>query len=216
MALTEAQKEYQRAYAKANPEKMREKHRKRMESLKARGLKRVLSEDAMEHKRQYLREKYAEKKANGTQSEWAKANPEKHRENTRRWREENRDQSRLLSRKARAKLVSSPWGKIDNSLFALMNAELKRFPTSTTINGKYTSVFGYSWDDMKNHITNHLTPEMAWDNWGTVWEIDHIIPRSHFRYESIEDPKFKEAWALSNLRPLLKHENASKGSKHIV
>lgn len=54
---------------------------------------------------------------------------------------------------------------------------------------------------------------MTWETWGAVWEIDHIKPLSHFRYESISDPLFRECWALNNLRPLLRAENASKFTK---
>lgn len=56
---------------------------------------------------------------------------------------------------------------------------------------------------------------MTWDNWGDVWELDHIKPLSLFKYTSLDDPLFREAWALSNLRPLWREANASKGKKFI-
>lgn len=80
--------------------------------------------------------------------------------------------------------------------------------------GQYATAVGYSWSMLREHLEAQFTPEMNWDNWGSVWELDHIKPLSMFRYESLLDPLFREAWQLSNLRPLLKHENAAKGSKY--
>lgn len=63
---------------------------------------------------------------------------------------------------------------------------------------------------------------MNWENYGgrsddsrQTWWIDHIKPQSQFLYESIEDPLFKECWDLSNLRPLEKKANMSKGDKTV-
>jgi hypothetical protein len=41
---------------------------------------------------------------------------------------------------------------------------------------------------------------MSWERFSEI-HIDHIIPRSHFEYESEEDEQFKQCWALSNLQP---------------
>jgi hypothetical protein len=72
----------------------------------------------------------------------------------------------------------------------------------------------YLWSDLRAHLEVQFVGGMTWDNWGTVWEVDHIKPLSLFQYTNLEDPLFREAWALSNLRPLLAHLNASKGKKH--
>lgn len=53
---------------------------------------------------------------------------------------------------------------------------------------------------------------MNWDNWGLVWEIDHIIPRAAFSFTSLDDPKVRECWAFSNVRPVWKLVNHSKSS----
>jgi 5-methylcytosine-specific restriction endonuclease McrA len=49
-----------------------------------------------------------------------------------------------------------------------------------------------------------------------LWHIDHIIPISSFSFSSPEDPEFKAAWALTNLRPLWAAQNISKGAKREV
>jgi hypothetical protein len=53
---------------------------------------------------------------------------------------------------------------------------------------------------------------MTWEN-RDRWQIDHIIPLSSFKYESAEDPEFKAAWALTNLRPLWTPLNYEKRAK---
>lgn len=68
----------------------------------------------------------------------------------------------------------------------------------------------YNMKQLKEHIESQFTPEMSWDNYGTYWELDHIIPQNQFYYESYEDEQFKLCWALNNLRPLTIHDNRSR------
>lgn len=72
---------------------------------------------------------------------------------------------------------------------------------------------GYSPADLKTHLERLFTSEMSWDNYGTYWTIDHIMPQVCFPYKDLNDPLFTECWALSNLRPLEKTENFRKNSK---
>ena len=61
---------------------------------------------------------------------------------------------------------------------------------------------GYTAEQLRKHIELQFTSEMNWDNYGIYWELDYIIPRFKFYYESYDDAQFKNCWALSNLRPL--------------
>ena len=54
----------------------------------------------------------------------------------------------------------------------------------------------------------NFTDEMNWNNYGTLWTIDHIIPVSKFDLTD-ENEKFK-CWNWTNLMPLLAKENSSK------
>lgn len=72
---------------------------------------------------------------------------------------------------------------------------------------------GYSVDQLKNHLENQFAPGMTWENYGSEWHIDHIVPLSAFNFSTAEDPDFKRAWALSNLRPLWAMENLRKGAR---
>ncbi len=55
---------------------------------------------------------------------------------------------------------------------------------------------------------------MNWENYAIYWEVDHIKPRSLFKYESIDDKEFKECWSLSNLQPLERSINKIKGANY--
>lgn len=79
----------------------------------------------------------------------------------------------------------------------------------------WEKLVGYTVDDLTKHLENQFTEGMSWDNYGS-WEIDHIKPRSLFKYETAEDQEFRKCWALENLQPLNKIENRKKGNKYII
>ena len=93
---------------------------------------------------------------------------------------------------------------------SLMRARLK----SKTQIGVFRHL-GYTVKDLKQHLEKQFDSKMSWDNYGSYWHIDHIVPDSWFTYESEQDEQFKQAWALSNLQPLSKVENLKKGNRYI-
>ncbi len=58
-----------------------------------------------------------------------------------------------------------------------------------------------------------IKPGMTWENYGTVWEIDHKIPVAVFNFERPGDLDFRLYWSLKNLRPLEAKENNHKQDK---
>jgi 5-methylcytosine-specific restriction endonuclease McrA len=80
----------------------------------------------------------------------------------------------------------------------------------------WQKALGYTSADLRKHLEGQFTDNMNWENHGTLWEIDHIVPLARFRIINIDCDDFKAAWALSNLRPLLKHMNRAKGAKHVA
>jgi hypothetical protein len=78
----------------------------------------------------------------------------------------------------------------------------------------------YTIDELKSHLESLWEPWMNWTNYGgrsndprRTWHIDHVKPHSSFNYTSMADAAFSECWALSNLRPIEKIANMSKGAK---
>lgn len=72
---------------------------------------------------------------------------------------------------------------------------------------------GYTIEELRSHLGAQFSDGMSWDNYGTVWEIDHIEPLAKFKIASVLAAEFKIAWGLENLRPLLKHLNRAKGAR---
>jgi len=76
---------------------------------------------------------------------------------------------------------------------------------------KTMELIGCSIKYVKKYIEEQFTPEMSWENHGKVWEIDHIIPCKHFDLTKPEEQK--KCFHYTNLQPLIKWDNRSKGSK---
>jgi hypothetical protein len=80
-------------------------------------------------------------------------------------------------------------------------------------NGRRTTVFlGTTFKDAKKRIESKFRKGMTWDNHGTVWEIDHIMPLSSF--DLTREENLKIANHISNLQPLFIKENRQKRDKH--
>lgn len=83
----------------------------------------------------------------------------------------------------------------------------------------------YTIEELKDHIENQFKQDgngwMNWGNWGIynttawkdndlstwVWQLDHIIPQSTFKYISMDCEEFRKCWALENLRPYSAKQN---------
>ena len=73
--------------------------------------------------------------------------------------------------------------------------------------------FGYSPEDFKQHIESLWKSGMTWENYGSVWCLDHVKATQFFDFTSIEDSDFKLCFALENLQPLFMDENLLKGRR---
>lgn len=78
---------------------------------------------------------------------------------------------------------------------------------------KTVDILNYTTEDLIKHLENQFRPGMAWNNYGIVWEIDHIVPVSYFKFKSENDEEFKICWSLKNLQPLFILENRKKSNK---
>lgn len=78
-------------------------------------------------------------------------------------------------------------------------------------NGKHwETLVPYTLQQLKEHLDKQFDDHMTWDNYGSYWEIDHIIPKNQFNYSSYKDKEFQICWSLANLRPLSKTKNRQR------
>ena len=68
---------------------------------------------------------------------------------------------------------------------------------------------GCTMADFILHLERQFAPGMRWDNYGKVWNVDHIEPLSAVDLSNTEE--CRRACHYSNLRPLTVSENCRKG-----
>ena len=64
------------------------------------------------------------------------------------------------------------------------------------------------------HLEGQFDQNMTWDNYGSHWHVDHIIPQSVFEPANVQHLKW--CWSLDNLRPLEASKNVSKNNSIIL
>lgn len=110
------------------------------------------------------------------------------------------------------KWLKNPKNRIDSAMTTMVANRLQQMSKYSSIE----KILGFTLGELRKHLESKFTKEMTWDNYGSYWTIDHIIPKKAFKYESTEDAKFKECWSLRNLRPLRKEDNIKKRDKIIT
>lgn len=113
----------------------------------------------------------------------------------------------------RVKREKDPIYRLHNDMRSALGAFLRK--RHLTKEDKSTlKALGYTKSQLVRHIERQFLSEMGWHN-RNLWHIDHITPLTAFKCQSIDDPEFKAAWALSNLRPVWAKENLQKGAKRV-
>jgi len=76
---------------------------------------------------------------------------------------------------------------------------------------KTKELIGIELSDYKEYLECLFDENMTWENYGSTWHIDHIVPVSFFNL-SILGERIK-AFNYKNTRPLEKHQNLRKNNK---
>lgn len=135
---------------------------------------------------------------------WVAANPARHSEVQRAYRSRPEAKAAHAERAARSR--STVAGILKNRTAARIYAVLKRGGKG---GAKTEALVGWTMAELREHLQRQFLPGMSWENMGE-WHIDHIVPLSSFTISGPDDPEFRRAWALTNLRPLWAKENLSK------
>lgn len=98
--------------------------------------------------------------------------------------------------------------KIAHSLRRRINSAIKRSQKG----GSAVRDLGCSIPYFRKYLENKFQPDMNWTNYTYYgWHIDHIIPLDSF---NLSDPEqFKKACHFTNLQPLWRFQNQSKGNQ---
>jgi hypothetical protein len=162
-----------------------------------------------------LREEWSRWRANNTAKNrenvrlWEKKNPEKAKAKRKRYVAAHPERVRENSRRGSCKARSKPGGNLRNSVTVAIWKSLR----GTKGGRHWEALVGFTIDQLRAHLEKLFQPNMSWDNYGTLWEIDHKMPVAVFNFERPEDIDFRICWSLKNLQPLSVKENRRKNKK---
>jgi hypothetical protein len=125
------------------------------------------------------------------------------------WNKRNKKKARGYQRKsiAKRKLID-PGFKIQNNLRNRFKDLMKTTQKGGTKNT--SSLLGCSTKQLAKHLESQFKRGITWENYGTEWHVDHIIPCASFDHS---DPRqVAQCWHWTNLRPLRADENLKKGA----
>ena len=139
--------------------------------------------------------------------QWRKENPEKFKEHLQRYRSkpETKEKKNLYRRE-----------KYNNDLIERISKRCRqrvREVIHKKTDGLHKELLGCSYPLLMKWLEYNFVDDMSWDNYGDVWQIDHIRPCASFDME-YEDQQ-KKCFHWTNLAPLSVSENARKKDKII-
>lgn len=170
-----------------------------------------------EHKKNYAKQYAKDNKEKLLQQgrEYYKKNREQLLEASKKWCAEHKEYIKERQRKYNAEHREEQ--SIKNKLRHQNNKLARNFSRAISHSLKgakserhWEDLVPYNLEQLKAHIESQFTPPMSWDNYGTYWELDHIIPQNLFNFDSPDDKDFQICWSLANLRPLEKSLNRQR------
>jgi len=162
-------------------------------------------QNRIKYKTQMLKRYYETRiEQNKKSREWHKYNKEKCNKLSLLWYYNNIERSRNNKNKwNKQKRKNDPNFRLLSSVRIQMANGLKMIRKS-----KHTLQYvDLTIDELWRHFESRFTPIMTRENYGKVWQIDHIIPVSFFNLNDIVERQQCYHW--TNLQPLDKTENVN-------
>ena len=226
-------KEYQKKWKQENKEKIIEINRKYRQKNKEKlnEADKKYYEDNKDKVRESRKKYYEENKEKTLlrNKKYKQENREKINEHTKKWKQENKEYMKKYNKKykqenkekinehQKERYHTDPYYKLRHNVKVLIYTALKGGKGGES----FLPYVDWTTPELKEHLESQFEDWMTWDNHGVLhptekrWQIDHIKPQSVMLEDvtSMDDPKFRECWALENLQPLEARENISKGNK---
>lgn len=93
----------------------------------------------------------------------------------------------------------------------VLRTRFNKTVTNKKISKSIINYIGIDMDLFKKWIEFRFDDKMSWSNYGTYWDIDHVMPCHHYDLSLIENVFLCYNWR--NLQPLEKKINYSKNKK---
>ena len=150
-------------------------------------------------KKYYLENK---KKHSEYYKEHYKKNKDTYMENNRLWRQENRDE---INKKANERFQNDPIARLKKNCRTRINSVLKNHSLQSLELIDCTIPFFKDW------LQSSFKDGMTFENYGSYWHVDHVIPCSKF--DLTNENEIKDCFRWTNLQPLEATVNISKQDK---
>ena len=135
-----------------------------------------------------------------------------HKEEAKRYRKDNADKMKAYNEAYKPRKNAWITQRRQNDINFAMAFNLRtRFHSFVSTKGKHTfDVLGVPCDTFLSWIEFQFEEGMSWNNYGTEWHLDHILPVSKFDMTNETDKKVCFSWA--NFQPLYSQDNLSKSN----
>lgn len=160
-----------------------------------------------------------------TNRAWRQRNPERHKAHAKDWFCKNKEAALAYRKqweidnpdKVRAKFKRyDSKMRATNPSYALkkaMRCRIYAALSGATKGGGLYELIGCSLSDLRSHLETQFETGMNWENYGTAWHVDHIVPLAWF---DLSDPTMqKKAFSYRNLQPLFAEENCRKRDRYV-
>jgi len=155
--------------------------------------------------------------------QWRKDNPEYSKQHSKQWRKDNKEHSKKYFKQwykdnpeySNQRYATDFMYRLNKTIRGAIWRSLKTNTLSK--NGRHwETLVGYTLQELKFHLETQFDSNMNWENHGSYWHIDHIIPLASLPFSSVEDENFRLLWSLGNLQPLFGPDNVSKNKKIVI
>ena len=168
------------------------------------------SDKSKEYQKHYYKDNNEEYKKR--KKEWRKNNRQRESETCQTYREENRDKLNAYHREwKKAKRVEDVSYKLKENISRRIRYELNTLITKGK-NKHTVDYLGTSIEYIKTYLEARFEIGMNWNNYGTSWHIDHIIPCASWNFNNIFETMC--CWNYRNLQPMWALSNKSKGDRY--
>jgi len=134
-------------------------------------------------------------------------NKEAHYERTLKWKNNNPDRYKeLILLNSRRRLKEDIEYKIKQCISSTIHSALKRNSKNKT--NRTIFYIGCNINFLQNHLEAQFLPEFTWENYGEVWEIDHI--KGCCNFDLTKEEEQLKCFHFSNLQPLFKTTKIAK------
>ena len=189
----------QKKYKENNTEKVRASKRKYREN----------NRESIRAKQRKFNEKNRES-MRASRRKYAENNRESIRASQRKYADNNREKILASQRKwKKKKRATCPMFRMVHCLRERLRAVLRGNCKSAST----MALLGCTFKQVKKHLEKQFVEGMSWDNRGTAWHIDHMVPCASFDLSDKEQQK--RCCHFTNLQPLFASENISKKDKNI-